>query len=400
MFNNLSRVVLGLSLILIVVLIISANNFYEPANKVYKPENEEDNSKAQNNENELNDNLEEKDKSDTEEITKPQEKKPEIEYALYDGIIENIFFHPLIAYTDKAFDDDNRKNHMDTWFITVDEFEKILHSLYENDYILINMDKAYKIKEENGKKIFESRPFELPKGKKPLVISIDDLNYYDYMKKNGTIHKLILDENNNIAEFTQFEGQEPTISYNKSIINILESFIETHEDFSFKGARGIIALTGYNGIFGYDTSKQSSPTYKEDLEKATKIAERLKNMGWLFASHGYSHLDAREASYDSLAWDCHRWDTHVRQLTGPTNIYVYPFGASLRSSDPKYGVLIDYGFDVFMGVGRQTPIYFRSNSIYTNRLPIDGHCLKGTYGDVSRFFNIEEIIDNSRPNSN
>ena len=38
------------------------------------------------------------------------------------------------------------------------------------------------------------------------------------------------------------------------VLTILEDFIEAHPDFSYRGARGTIAVTGYNGIFGYRTS--------------------------------------------------------------------------------------------------------------------------------------------------
>lgn len=410
MFSNIYRFALVLSLILIVVLLLSANNFSQPTSKIRPPKSEFELSHENeeiiiqttevSTENQLRDTLVAAKEAAISKRDKAREEKLKIEYVLYDGIIENIFFHPLIAYPERAFDNDVWSGQMDSWFITADEFEKILNSLYQNDYILINMDKAYTIKEVNGKKVFEKKSFLLPKGKKPIVITIDDLNYYDYTKNNGTVHKLILDDSNNIAEFTQFEEVDPIISYNKSIVTILENFIRRHHDFSYEGARGIIAFTGYNGILGYDTSKPSSDNYEDDIKAATGVVEKLRNMGWIFASHGYSHLDVKNTSYNSLALDSNNWDTHVRELIGPTNIYVYPYGSSLRSSDSRYKLLLDYGFDIFMGVGTQTPLNFWKNSIFTNRIPIDGYCVKGSYGDMSRFFDIKEVIDTNRPGVN
>lgn len=398
MFNNGSKILLALSLVLIIVLLISANNPSQPVSKMQTSKGEDH--ANQENEEKNTTSTDESTTNESEEDSTLEEDKPKIECVLYDGIIENIFFHPLIAYPDKAFDNDKWTNKMDSWFITVEEFEKILNSLYEKDYVLINLNKAYTIREENGKKLFEKKPFLLPKGKKPLVISLDDLNYYDYMVDNGTVHKLIIGDNGNIAEFTQFEGEKPIISNNKSIITILENFISTHEDFSFEGARGIIALTGYNGILGYDTSKPDSPNYEEDVENATEVVDRLKDLGWIFASHGYSHSDVSKLSYDSLDLDCQKWDKYVREIIGPTNIYMYPYGSTLKTSNSKFDILLDYGFDIFMGVRSQTSLKFNNDSIYTDRVPIDGYCVKGKYGNMSRFFDVKEIIDASRSNVN
>ncbi len=398
MFNNGSKIVLALSLALIVILLISANSPSQPVSKI-QPSQGEDQA-VQENEETNTASTDENTNNESDENSNLEEEKADIECVLYDGIIENIFFQPLITYPEKAFDNDGLTNKMDSWFITVDEFEKILNSLYKRNYVLINMNKAYNVKEENGRKIFENKPFLVPKGKKPLVITLDDLNYYDYMKDNGTVHRLILDDSGNIAEFTHFDGEKPIISNNRSIITILENFISSHEDFSFEGARGIIALTGYNGILGYDTSEPDSPNYDEDVENATEVVKKLKDMGWIFASHGYSHSDVVKISYDSLDLDCQRWDMYVREIIGPTNIYVYPYGRSLSSTSSKFNLLLDYGFDIFMGVGRQTPLQFKSNYIYTDRVPIDGYCVKGKYGNMSRFFDIKDIIDTRRPNNN
>lgn len=38
------------------------------------------------------------------------------------------------------------------------------------------------------------------------------------------------------------------------LVPILEKFCEQHPDFSYKGARAVLAFTGYEGILGYRTS--------------------------------------------------------------------------------------------------------------------------------------------------
>lgn len=51
---------------------------------------------------------------------------PERDLVPYTGPVEHIFFHPLIAYPELAFDGDPMARGYDDWFVTVQEFHKIL----------------------------------------------------------------------------------------------------------------------------------------------------------------------------------------------------------------------------------------------------------------------------------
>lgn len=51
-----------------------------------------------------------------------------VTYAAWDGIVEHLFFHPVIAYPELAFDGDNQANGLDDFMVTVDEYNKILQS--------------------------------------------------------------------------------------------------------------------------------------------------------------------------------------------------------------------------------------------------------------------------------
>jgi len=63
---------------------------------------------------------------------------PTIEPVTYKGTVQHIFFHPLIAYTERAFDNDSMSEGYNNWMITVEEFKKILNSLYEKNFILVD----------------------------------------------------------------------------------------------------------------------------------------------------------------------------------------------------------------------------------------------------------------------
>ena len=60
--------------------------------------------------------------------------------------------------------------------------------------------------------------------------------------------------------------------------------MEEHPDFSYKGAKGILALTGYEGALGYRTNDPTSPTYEQDKETVKEVARVLKENGWEFVA--------------------------------------------------------------------------------------------------------------------
>ena len=101
-------------------------------------------------------------------------------------VVEHLFFHPVIAYPQWAFHDgptpQSQKDGLDDWMVTVDEFNKILQSVYDNGYILVRMEDVWSEQiNENGEARMVRNTLKLPEGKKPLVISFDDVNYYPYM---------------------------------------------------------------------------------------------------------------------------------------------------------------------------------------------------------------------------
>ena len=87
--------------------------------------------------------------------------------------------------------------------------------------------------EVNGEVV--ARTLHLPEGKKPLVISIDDLNYYEYMIEHGNAYKLILDERGKIATYSKNPKGEDVISYTDEIVTLLDTFVEKNPDFSLNG---------------------------------------------------------------------------------------------------------------------------------------------------------------------
>ncbi|GAB6172240.1 hypothetical protein JCM15765_17180 [Paradesulfitobacterium aromaticivorans] len=315
----------------------------------------------------------------------------------YLGPVQHIFFHPLIAYPELAFDGDLEEKGYNDWFVTVPEFHKILESLYQKNYILIDIHALYEEKAENGKNVLTPKPLKLPQGKKPLILSVDDLNYYQYMLRNGNVYKLILDDTGNIVTYSVDPGGQEAVSKDNEIIPILDQFVREHPDFSLDGAKGVIALTGYEGVLGYRTNERESPRYAEERQQALSVIKRLKETGWSFASHGYGHLNARSISLSSLQGDTRRWLEEVEPLIGPTDVYIYPFGASVLPGDPKFQFLLNSGFRVLCSVGPNPYMKFGSDYLMMDRRHIDGIALHYQANSVKDLFDAEKVIDSIRP---
>lgn len=316
--------------------------------------------------------------------------------APYTGNIPHIFFHSLIVDTDKAFDGDSMSNGYNHWMTTVSEFKKMLEELHKNGYILVSIYDLFTIKtDEEGNPRYESKNPLLPPGKIPLVLSIDDLNYYDYMKEDGFAKRLALDENNNVACVYEDDGVEKIGDYD--VVPILETFVKEHPGFSYQGAKGIIAETGYEGALGYRTNLTDSPTYEEDKKEVKRIAAHLRETGWEFAVHGYWHQHTNSISLEALKRDTRKWKEEVGSLVGDTDIYIYPYGEEVDYPGNKFDYLRSEGFGVFCGVWSKDFLQVEDTYVRQTRRNLDGYSMHYRPERLSDLFNVRKVMDPSRP---
>lgn len=311
----------------------------------------------------------------------------------YTGPVEHIFFHPLIAYPELTFDNDYMSDGFDKYFVTVPEFKNVIKQLYERGYILIDIKLLYSI-DENGNMI--RNKLMLPKDKKPLIISMDDYNFLKYMRLNGCVHGLALDENGNVVTYTDSADGKRTYSDDNEIVPILDRFVKEHPDFSFGGAKGVIALNGYEGALGFPTNKMNSPDYSKTLEKAKAVANRLKETGWQFACHSYSHYSPKKKTFEQFKYDVDTWIKEVSPVVGKTEVYIYPFGEQIKASDPKFKYMLDNGYKIFCGVGSRPYLKFYDKYAVQMRRNIDGIAFRDKR--LTDILDVTDILDPVRPN--
>ncbi len=339
-------------------------------------------------------------------------------------LVEHIFFHPVIAYPEYTFSSaisQTRQEGLDDWMITVDEFNKIIQSVYDKGYILVRMEDVWsEVTDDTGAHMVRNT-LMLPEGKKPLVISFDDVNYYDYMLIEGFTSKLVLGDDGQIwAETTDPFTGETSLTQELDATPLLDNFVLEHPDFSLNGAKAIYSLTGYQGILGYRTQndrdiavdsadRPAFESYRQsEIDAAMPIIERLKETGWTFGSHTWGHikLGSSNRTLQSVQTDSQRWQDEVGTLVGPTDILFYPHGARPDGDDwhttgPIFQYLHGMGFRVFASVGVNSFSYIKDDisAVICDRLHPDGTTLRRARDRYLQFYDAKDIIDlEVRPN--
>lgn len=322
----------------------------------------------------------------------------------YDSVtqINHIFFHSLVADNSKAFDNDYESKGYNMYMATTSEFEKVIQKMYEDGYVLVNIsDLTKKVTLENGNTEYQEGEINLREGKKPFVISVDDVSYYEYMDGDGFASRIVLDEEGK-PTCEMFLEDGTAVNGPFDVVPILDAFVEEHPDFSYRGAKGLLALTGYEGILGYRTNDETSATYEEDIKEAKKVAEALKADGWEFGSHTWGHKNLQKIDLDLLKRDTNRWLKEVSPLIGGSDVLVFPFGVDFETtigtySSDKYKFLKESGFNVFLGVYSKPWMHIKKDYVRMTRRPIDGQALLEFPDRLVDLFSPEEILDPERP---
>ena len=258
--------------------------------------------------------------SPTAEPTPTPEPTPE-PLVPYEGEIRHIFFHSLIVYPEMVFTDrETPMGGYNAGFSEKAELEKILPQLYERGYVLYDLNECYEM--VNGK--MQRKEILLPAGKMPLILSVDDVAY---AYGDGYARRLFVDD----AGALLYEVPNPSggvdIIPDGDVMGVVDAFVAGHPDFSWNGHKGTIALTGFQGAFGYPS--YDDPAYQTEIKK---VADALRADGWSFASHSYTHNSGVYGFWgtgcipDKIYYDINKWVDRVSPWIGETNLFLAPFG--------------------------------------------------------------------------
>ena len=310
---------------------------------------------------------------------------------LYEGPIRHVFLHSLVLYPEFFFPGESpAPSGYSDYFAFQSEFKAILPQLLERGYVLYSIHDIVRLN-ENG--VMERLDIYLPPDRMPLVLSKDDPTLHYGI---GFANRFIIDEDGELATEVITPEGETIITYDGDVQLVLDQFVRENPEFSFRGVKGIIAATGYMGIFGYDLQTE------ESRRDAIAIVERMKENGWLFANHSYSHSRSVFWSPNTQVSDIERdtqlWREIMMPIVGDTNIFIAPHGFLLRGA--MRDAIINDGFNIYMMVDFSQPLIMNENHVIMGRIEFGGIAMMW-FRDIlnNSFFDVESVIHPQRPRS-
>ena len=301
--------------------------------------------------------------------------------------VPHIFLHSLIVYPEMIFTDlSTPMGGFNSGFSEKAEFEKILPQLYERGYVLYDLDKLWV--KEDGKMVRQK--IMLPEGKTPLILSVDDVAY---AYGSGYAQQLFVDDSGALMYRVNNPSGGVDVIPDGDVMGVVDAFVAEHPDFSYQGHKGTIALTGFQGAFGYDYD------IPEQADEMRVVVAALKEQGWNFASHSYTHNRVNNfygpgCSVEKISYDINKWVDHVVPCIGETRLFIAPFG--YRVQQPALQCILDAGFEIYCTV--DSKVYNELNDDYAlmSRIEIGGYSMT-YYRDLlnERFFDVDSVFDAS-----
>ena len=332
--------------------------------------------------------------------------------------VMNLSFQLLIPDPERAFQHQVYGSSFRNNFITTVEFSRILQQLYENGYILVSLDDIVAAETNaEGATIYTPKTLYLPNGKKPIMLTQTNVNYNLYLIDSdqdmlpdkdggGFASKLMLDSNGRFTnEMVDSSGQTVTGAFD--LVPILDDFVANHPDFSYRGAKAILSLTGYNGLFGYRThpagvEKFGQDAYNQAVQDVGNLAASLRQNGYTLACYTYENVPYGEIGIAQLQADLKSWQDQVEPILGHMDILVYAQKSDITTdkdySGEKYETLQNAGFRYYLGLCQDGKQFTQVTEQYVRqgRIMVTGQNLSEHSDWFVPYFDTDIVKDEAR----
>lgn len=329
--------------------------------------------------------------------------------------VTNLSFQMLMADPEQAFAHSDYGSAFNKNYVTTAEFGRILEELHRNGYVLVGMDDLYTATTAgNGTVTYAANTLYLPEGKKPLLLTQTNVNYNIYIVDGdgdklpdkdgaGFACRLVLDDNGSVTcERIDRDGQ--TVTGDFDLVPILDNFVEANPDFSYKGAKAVLALTGYNGLFGYRTNSGAEEdfgldAYNEAVAQAIKVAGALRDSGYELACYTYENVPYGEFSASMLETDLNKWLTECLPILGQVDTMVYAQQSDITNTEvysgDKFATLQNAGFRYYLGFSQDgTPwSIIGADYIRHGRILVSGSNMAHNSQWFAGLFDTEYVLD-------
>jgi hypothetical protein len=237
---------------------------------------------------------------------------------------------------------------------------------------------------------------------------VDETPVFADTNGDGFAHRIIIgDDGYPTCEYMDKDGNVTTGDYD--LVPLLEKFIQEHPDFSYHGARAVLGMTGYEGVFGYRTKPSyeaalGSAKYQQEVAAAKEVAQCLRDHGWILASHSYGHPAYGNIEAENVRVDSDKWENTVQPIIGNCDIILYPHGSDISDANPydfdnaKFAALYEDGYRYFFNVdSNKYWSQLGSNYYRGGRRNLDGYRMWYNPKRLEDLFNVDEIFDAARP---
>ena len=322
--------------------------------------------------------------------------------------IPNLSFHVLIHDMAKAKSNEQFGGSYNKNFVSTNEFTKILENLYRNGYVLVDFESFVGAKTDiNGNAQFEPVPIYLPADKKPVMITETMVNYFDYMidlndddvpDYSGFASKLVVDGNGDIkAEYVDGNGQTNVGNYD--LVPILEDFIKSHPDFSYRGARAILAVTGHEGVFGYRinsavVANKGNDYWEKEVAGAKEITNALREKGYTIACYTYKNDPYAGWSVAQISADLQSWTTQITSVIGNVDTFVFAKQSNITDyNGAAFQTMYQSGFRYFISNGDAPMTQVNPTYVRQNRLMVTGETMQHYSSRFTGLFDCAAILE-------
>ena len=331
------------------------------------------------------------------------------------SLIPNLSFHVLIEDLPRAMKSEGYGGSYNKNFVSTGEFKAILNQLYANGYVLVDFESFTEVGTDlEGNTKIQMKPIYLPAGKKPIMLTETLVNYFGYMideNNDGTVDgggfasKLVLEGGKIKAEYVDGSGQ--TLVGDYDLVPILESFIEEHPDFSYQGARATLAVTGYEGIFGYRTNTSYIATkgqayYDQECASAKEVVNALREAGYNIACFTYGNVAYRDMSTAQVQADLQNWTQQITPVLGEVDTLVFARTSNISdygAGSTTLNLLKTTGFRFFVSNGTQPWAEINTTYVRQNRLMVTGQNMAHYKDQFTGIFDCAAVLDvNTRGN--
>ena len=234
-------------------------------------------------------------------------------------------------------------------------------------------------------------------GKKPFVLSQDDVSYYEYMEGDGFASRLVVKNGEIKAEYVDASGQ--TLVGDYDLVPILETFIKEHPDFSYRGARAVLAVTGYEGIFGYRCntsyiSAVSQEYYDQEVAGAKEIVQALRDKGYTLACYTYNNATYGSYSVQQITADLQSWKQQIVPIIGDVDVFVFAKTSNISDyTGQAFQTMYNEGFRYFVAHGNEPWAEINKTYVRQNRLMVTGEYMAWYAQNFNGIFDPAAVLD-------